>query len=300
MALYGIDISNYQRSVDYNAYAFYIMKASEGRTYKDPMLDRHFNAVRASGKLYGFYHYARPENNSMRSEVDHFLSLVGHHVGKAIFALDWEGRALNYGPDKALEWLDYFYALTGVRPLFYCSDSQTGRYAKIAQKNYGLWDAKYSRHRPAHRGWNIIALWQYQGSPIDKDVFYGDANTWMKYAAKEGHKVIVPESASKATANVKRDQWVKDIQNQLNLQYHAGLIVDGIPGPKTLRWCPLLRRGSKGQITKLMQKRVGANADGIFGPNTKSAVRKFQRSKGLAADGIVGRNTWRKLLWLYF
>lgn len=300
MALYGIDISNYQRSVDYNAYAFYIMKASEGRTYKDPMLDRHFNAVRAAGKLYGFYHYARPENNSMRSEVDHFLSLVGHHVGKAIFALDWEGKALNYGPDKALEWLDYFFARTGVRPLFYCSDSQTARYAKVAQKNYGLWDAKYSSHGPAHRGWGNIALWQYQGSPIDKNVFYGDANTWMKYAAKEGHKVIVPESASKATANVKRDQWVKDIQNQLNVQYHAGLAIDGIPGPKTLGWCPLLKQGSKGQITKLVQQRVATNADGAFGPKTKSAVQKFQRSKGLAADGIVGRNTWRKLLWLYF
>ena len=141
MALYGVDISNYQRNVDYNAYAFYIIKASEGRTYKDPMLDRHYNGVKATGKLYGFYHYARPENNNMRVEVDHFLNLVGAHVGKAVFALDWEGNALRYGADKALEWLDYFYARTGVRPLFYTSDSQTGRYAKIAAKNYGLWDA---------------------------------------------------------------------------------------------------------------------------------------------------------------
>lgn len=36
--LYGVDISNYQRSVEYSKYAFYIIKASEGRTCKDPCL----------------------------------------------------------------------------------------------------------------------------------------------------------------------------------------------------------------------------------------------------------------------
>ena len=90
MATYGVDISSYQRSVDYHKYGFYIIKASEGRTLKDPMLDRHYNAVKAAGKPYGFYHYARPENNSWKAEADHFLSLVGHHAHKAIFALDWE------------------------------------------------------------------------------------------------------------------------------------------------------------------------------------------------------------------
>ena len=37
---------------------------------------------------------------------------------------------------------------------------------------------------------------------------------------------------------------------------------------------------------------VGATgADGVFGRNSDTAVRAFQRSKGLTADGIVGKNT---------
>ena len=35
--------------------------------------------------------------------------------------------------------------------------------------------------------------------------------------------------------------------------------------------------------------------DGIFGANTETALRAFQRSNGLTADGICGCNSWRKL-----
>lgn len=36
-------------------------------------------------------------------------------------------------------------------------------------------------------------------------------------------------------------------------------------------------------------------ADGIFGPNTAKALRRFQRARGLQVDGIVGENTWAAL-----
>ncbi len=49
-------------------------------------------------------------------------------------------------------------------------------------------------------------------------------------------------------------------------------------------------------LTRLVQRAVGATVDGLYGPNTKTAVRAFQRKHGLAADGIVGINTWRAIL----
>ena len=56
-----------------------------------------------------------------------------------------------------------------------------------------------------------------------------------------------------------------------------------------------LKRGSHGPRVVKVQRWLGIGADGIFGPGTKRAVKRFQRSHGLTADGIVGPVTWRAL-----
>jgi hypothetical protein len=58
---------------------------------------------------------------------------------------------------------------------------------------------------------------------------------------------------------------------------------------------PMLRRGSRGEVVRDLQRRIGATPDGIFGPRTDAAVRTFQRRNGLVVDGIVGPKTWAKL-----
>lgn len=56
-----------------------------------------------------------------------------------------------------------------------------------------------------------------------------------------------------------------------------------------------LRRGSSGEDVKIVQRIVGATADGRFGPATEQAVRAWQRAHGLTADGIVGPQTQAKM-----
>lgn len=54
---------------------------------------------------------------------------------------------------------------------------------------------------------------------------------------------------------------------------------------------PVLRRGSKGEWVKKMQRVLGATPDGDFGPGTERAVKKWQKKHGLTIDGIVGPKT---------
>lgn len=53
----------------------------------------------------------------------------------------------------------------------------------------------------------------------------------------------------------------------------------------------LLRVGSRGAAVARVQRALGIPADGIFGPQTRRAVRAFQARHGLLADGIVGPRT---------
>lgn len=104
------------------------------------------------------------------------------------------------------------------------------------------------------------------------------------------------------------DAAVRDFQQQ------RGAIVDGIVGPQTwrllddARW----RLGDRvlwftpghpitGDDVAVLQQRLLdlgfdlRRADGIFGPETESAVREFQRNVGIMADGTCGPATFKAL-----
>jgi peptidoglycan hydrolase-like protein with peptidoglycan-binding domain len=49
-------------------------------------------------------------------------------------------------------------------------------------------------------------------------------------------------------------------------------------------------------LTKLVQRAVGATPDGLCGLKTDEAIRIYQHKHGLTPDGAVGLNTWRVIL----
>jgi hypothetical protein len=94
-------------------------------------------------------------------------------------------------------------------------------------------------------------------------------------------------------------------------QKRHGLVADGIAGPQTrsamgLGPGPVLkrrhggsharRRGHAGRThraggVRALQRKVGVAADGVFGPGTEAAVKRWQAAHGLTADGVVGPQT---------
>ncbi|WP_010631551.1 glycoside hydrolase domain-containing protein [Sporolactobacillus vineae] len=57
----------------------------------------------------------------------------------------------------------------------------------------------------------------------------------------------------------------------------------------------LVREGSRGDAVRRIQHIAGAAEDGLFGPQTRQAVRNWQKKHGLKPDGIVGPLTWNAM-----
>ena len=69
----------------------------------------------------------------------------------------------------------------------------------------------------------------------------------------------------------------------------------GGTGGGGVSWTRTLKKGSRGNDVKELQKMLGVSADGIFGSKTQQAVKDFQKKMGIAIDGIVGKGTRGKL-----
>jgi peptidoglycan hydrolase-like protein with peptidoglycan-binding domain len=92
-----------------------------------------------------------------------------------------------------------------------------------------------------------------------------------------------------------------------SFQGSVGLTADGLVGQRT--WTallsggtrPTLSRGTVGDDVRRLQRALTAALgrtvpiDGTFGADTETAVRDYQRSRGLGVDGIAGPLTWDAL-----
>ena len=57
----------------------------------------------------------------------------------------------------------------------------------------------------------------------------------------------------------------------------------------------ILKRGLSGEPVKILQVKLGVNADGEFGPGTETALKAYQQKQGLKVDGIAGPDTFAQM-----
>ena len=266
------------------------------------VVDRVYEIVKASGKQCYKYH------DTSSSSTQNLVNIVNWHNG------------FNDGVDVSIHFNAYTHVdkPMGTEVCYYSNSSLAAAVSKEiataggfidrgAKQRTGLYFLKHT-NKPA-----ILIEVCFVDSVADVNLYRANFERICQAIAKTliGNIVVptpttpapTPKPAPTPTPKPSGDAWVRSLQAELNAQGFRDsngnkLVVDGIAGAKTLSACPTLRIGARGNITKLMQQKIGVAADGIFGNGTKQAVINYQKSKGLVADGIVGRNTWRKLLGL--
>ena len=264
------------------------------------VVDRVYEIIKASGKQCYKYH------DTSSSSTQNLVNIVNWHNG------------FNDGVDVSIHFNAYAHVdkPMGTEVCYYSNSSLATAVSKEiataggfidrgAKQRTGLYFLKHT-NKPA-----ILIEVCFVDSVADVNLYRANFERICQAIAKTliGNIVVptptTPAPTPKPTPTPKPsgDAWIRSLQAELNAQGFRDsngnkLVVDGIAGSKTLSACPTLRVGARGNITKLMQQKIGVAADGIFGNNTKQAVINYQKSKGLVVDGIVGRNTWRKLLGL--
>lgn len=298
MSMNGIDISNHQAGIDLLQipYDFVICKATEGTGYADPFCSRFIRDASAMGKYTGVYHYATGKSSGTQ-EAEYFYNHIKEYVGTSLLALDWEGSAVQAGPDYAAEFLRRLEQLTGVRGLIYMSKSVCREYdwTAVAGGNYGLWCAQYADNSPTgyqSSPWTddggtgafpFMAIYQYSSlgrlegydGPLDLDIAYMDGAAWKKYAESSAAEQSTAPSRRIAVDGSFGPETVRRTQE------YFGTIIDG-----TVSYQPASNRkylyGAAGECWQFLQSGYESGSD---------MVRAMQKKFGAAEDGWAGKDT---------
>lgn len=193
--LKGIDVSHYQRQIDWSEVSkevdFVFIKATEAHNYQDSFFQRNWQALKEYDIPRGAYHFFRPQV-SAEEQATNFIKLVKLESGDFPPVLDLETldgvSPKNLVPKVAL-WLKLVEQHYGVKPILYASVKFYQDYLQPHFPDYPIWIARYSRQAPLIEGWQF---WQYSNRGrmngvkgyVDQNVFFG--------SRKELEKLRIP------------------------------------------------------------------------------------------------------------
>lgn len=205
----GIDVSHHNGLINWNLVnprqvEFVICKATQGKAFKDPMLQTNMSELARLNFSRGAYHFFSFMGVSAEEQADNFLSCNINFRLRSVLppVLDVEWQATQAINDyikknraactqKIKDWLDLVEAATTRKPVIYTArgfwNDILGSPSGFEQ--YPLWVASYRTDRPTMPGnWTNYQFWQYTEKGqvdgitgnVDKNIFNGSRQQLKK------------------------------------------------------------------------------------------------------------------------
>ena len=305
MAIKGIDVSTFQKKIDWekvknDGIKFAILRVGYGmdiESQDDEYIERNISECERLGIPIGVYLFSYANTVAKASsEAEHTLRLVaGHKLPMGVW-YDIEDNKTSGSVSKS--------TLTDIINK-YCTiikdaGYKVGIYANLnwlnnkidssLQDKYDIWVAQYNNTCDYKKDY---IMWQYSSKGkvngingnVDMNYFYGKLEETKPVtgpAKEETKKHIIAEDGKWGTDTTRKAQEV------------FGTTVDGLvtdqraeyksanPGLIAFEWKSNPIRYS--ELIKAIQKKVGATQDGWIGPNT---IKKMQKYFGTVQDGCI-------------
>lgn len=207
------------------------------------------------------------------------------------------GSSAKYGKQWIGHWVTDCSGL-----IAYLMEQQGGKVAHGSDTMYRSWCAakgslkagKRTDGEPLKPGTAVFCWNGDSGKYSHVGLYVGDGKVIEAAGARQG---VIQSQA----ANSKWKYWGELKGVEFDGEPEHGPDPEPTPKPEPAR--RTLKRGNKGEAVKLLQEKLTAlgyslgicGIDGDFGLATETAVKKFQKDKGLKADGICGPLTWAAL-----
>jgi lysozyme len=230
--LEGVDVSHHEGAINWQqvrdaGIAFAFLKATEGKSFVDPMAQKNLARCRQVGIVAGMYHFYRHDVDP-EAQAKHFLQNLGaREPGDLLPAIDVEapgdgGGTFTYPKSEVVRRVGVVVgavqAAIGRAPMIYTYPSAWAELTGNSPAFAGvcpLWIASYGVAAPKLAGgWKDYAVWQYTdhgtvkgiGGGVDRDRFNGGEarlNTFRIGAlAKGGNAVLNQDGKVRSAAGV--------------------------------------------------------------------------------------------------
>ena len=273
MVLFYPDVSGYQGNIDLAGVPAACAKATEGGSYASPFYAAQKNEAAKAGAFFFAYHFLHAGNGRQQA-----LWCRSKTPGVPLM-LDFEptGSSEPRLPD-AVAFITAYRGAGGVCNLVYLPHwywQQIGAPDLKPLRDLGM--LLVSSAYPGSYTGDHGSGWQPYGGM--------DVTIWQYTSTQVLHGQKVDYNAYRGTLD------------QLESLVRTGKL----PGTGPVMPSSVLHVGSQGADVILLQRKLsgshlegvrGITVDGVFGQQTETAVRNFQKLKGLAVDGIVGPQTW--------